>query len=372
MGYDYKRIDVDSHIQEKPNTWTSRMSKAKWGDLIPHVADIDGEDRWVINGQVRGYLSLCPAVMPDRVTLPTRWDDVPPSVYEAHARLKVMDEDGVDAEVLYPNVAGPSGQSFNGTDPEYELECVRAYNDFLIEEIYEAAPDRFIPLAIPPYSTIERTVEEVRRAVKRGHKGVILYSTPALVHHSDPYWDPLWATAQELEVPVHYHGGAGGPKMMLDLPPDTDDRRVQAALAGANLGLQAQNFANFLISGILDRFPGLTFIGAESGLGWVPYVLEACDYEWEQCKLYKDGLTRKPSDAFRTQCYIDFWYEHSGITAYRDYIGVDRIMWETDFPHPTSLHPETNRFREMAFEGIPEDEKHMILAENPVRAYRLG
>jgi predicted TIM-barrel fold metal-dependent hydrolase len=105
------------------------------------------------------------------------------------------------------------------------------------------------------------------------------------------------------------------------------------AMGSANaFALLSQIFANLLLGGLLERFPKLTFVGAESGIGWVPYVLEACDYEWELNELYKNGLKRKPSDAFRQQCYVDFWYEQAGIKL-RDYIGVDRILWETDFPH---------------------------------------
>ena len=376
MGYDYKRIDVDSHIQEKPNTWTSRMSKAKWGDLVPHLRDWEGADSWFIYGEpaARRGPALCPAVMPDRVTMPDRWEEVPKSVYEAVDRMKAMDHDEIDAQVFYPNTTGPSGNTFQGMEPDFEADCVAAYNDYTVEEFYQVNPNRFIPLVVPPYSTMDRTVAEVRRAVGRGHRGVIIHGAPQTVgmaHHSDPYWDPLWATAQELGVPVHFHSAAGAPKMRLDSPEDTEPRRVSASGPSSSFGQMAQNYANFLFSGVLERFRDLTFVGAESGLGWVPYVLEACDHEWENCRLYERGLPSRPSEMFQRQAYIDFWYEHVSLQRYRHIIGVDRIMWETDFPHPTALWPDTARYVAASFEGVPEEERRQILVENPKKVYKL-
>ncbi len=378
MAYNYRRIDVDSHVQEKPDTWTSRMSEAKWGDRIPHLEEVDGNEQWAIDGRStlwRNGPSLCPAVMPDRLGLPNRWEEVPESVYDVSARLKAMDHDGIDAQAFYPNVAGPAGDTFQGMEPEYEAECVRAYNDYVVEEFYDVSPHRFIPLIVPPYSSIERTVGEVDRCVKKGHRGVILQATPhlrGLPHQSDPYWDPLWAMAQDLQVPVHYHSGAGfAPGMRMPPLPGTEPRRSSASVPSSTFGQMAQNFANFLFAGVLERFPGLTFVGAESGLGWVPYVLEACDHEWESCRLYERGLSRRPSEVFRQQCYIDFWYEQVSVQQYRHIIGVDRIMWETDFPHATSLWPDTERYVALSFEGVPEEEGHQILVENPKKVYKL-
>ena len=173
MGYNYRRIDVDAHIQEKADTWTSRMSKAKWGDRIPHLAEVDGKEQWVINGKPTGYLTTCPAVMPDRIP-PTRWEEIPKGVYEATERMKFMDIDGVDAEVLYANVSGVSGERFTQTDPDFEEDCIRAYNDGLTEDWIGVNPKRFVALTIPPYSEMERTLGEITRCAKNGHRGVLL------------------------------------------------------------------------------------------------------------------------------------------------------------------------------------------------------
>lgn len=391
----YARIDVDAHIQEKPDTWTSRMSKAKWGDRIPHLEEYTPQTepgkahdsgnghlvawhprshRWMINGRPgMPFPSLCHAVIPDHETLPARWEEVPPSVYDGRARLKAMDQDGVSCEVFYPNVTGPSADAFQGTDPDFEAECVRAYNDHQVDEFLAVSKERFVPLTVVPYSDIERTVGEVVYSAKRGHRGAIMTSAPdqrGLPYFNDRYWDPLWATAQDLGIPINFHGSGGARRMRVDLMNGTSTRRARALTGSIGFNLQAQYMSNFLFSGVFDRFPSLTFVVAESGIGWIPYVLESCDHEWEQNQLYRQGFTRKPSEIFRQHIYVDFWYEQEGLRN-RHFIGVDRLMWESDFPHPTSLFPESTKYVELSLKGVPEDERQKILVENPKRVYKL-
>lgn len=375
MEYKFNRIDVDAHYQEKPDTWTSRMSAERWGDRIPHLEENpDGSQYWIIDGTRRiDRLASCVAVLPDRETVPPRWEQIPKIVYDPIARLGAMDQDEVDVQVLYPNITGGTGETFFGTEPEFEADAVRAYNDYMSEEVLGAS-DRYVPLTVIPYSDIERTVSEVRYATDHGHRGVIMLSAPhqrGKPHFNDSYWNPLWATCQELEIPVNFHGSGGAPKMRIEILKGTSFRRSRALTGTIGFNLQAQFYANFLLSGILDRFPKLTFVCAESGIGWVPYLLEMCDYEWEKCDLAHHGLPRKPSEIFKAQCYIDFWYEKLGL-AYRHTIGVDRLLWETDYPHPTSIWPDSTKWLDWSLEGVPDDERHQILFENPRKAYGLS
>jgi predicted TIM-barrel fold metal-dependent hydrolase len=376
LAIEYKRIDVDSHIQEMADTWTNRLSRAQFGDRIPHVAEVDGREVWVIDGVPLNYLSTCPAVMPDRVSGPLRWSEIPAGVYRARERLAYMDQDGIDCQVMYANISGVSGGTFQGKDPEYEAACVRAYNDLQTEEWLGTDPGRFVALTIPPHSSMARTLAEVSRCHEAGHRGVILFGTPhlrGLPNYSDRYWDPLWATCQERGIVINMHGSGEAPRSMRIMPPeDTEHRRAAASQAAAGFSIQPQYFANFLFAGVLDRFPDLLFVGAESGIGWLPWLLEACDHAWETGRLWDRGLPNRPSDVFHRQCYVDFWYEVSAIQSYRYVIGVDRIMWETDFPHPTALWPNTAEFLARALEGVPEDEQRLILAENAKRVYKLG
>jgi len=278
MEYKFNRIDVDAHYQEKPDTWTSRMSAERWGNRIPHLEEnSDGSQYWLIDGTRRiERLASCVAVVPDRETVPPRWEEIPEIVYDPIARLGAMDRDEVDVQVLYPNITGGTGETFFDTEPDFEAGAVRAYNDYLAEEVLGAS-DRYVPLTVIPYSDIERTVEEVRYTTSRGHRGVIMLSAPhqrGKPHFNDRYWDPLWATCQDLGIPVNFHGSGGAPKMRIEILKGTSGRRSRALTGSIGFNLQAQFYANFLLSGILDRFPKLTFVCAESGIGWVPYLLE--------------------------------------------------------------------------------------------------
>ena len=386
---DFKIIDVDAHVQEPADCWTNRMSEKKWGKRIPQLEEVSREERgttpigyfldpkpervhrWTLDGQPHSpYPSTCHAVMPDRETLPSRWEDVPKSVYDARARLEAMDADGVDAEVFYPNVGLTF--PFFGKAPDFESDCVRAYNDMQVEEWLDVS-ERFIPLTMLPFSDIEGTVDELRYTASRGHKGFLMLSAPhqkGLPHLIDSYWDPLWATAEEMQMPFHFHGGSGAIRMWIDPKPGLSPRFSRAFAGTIGFNLQAQFISYVLFSGILHRFPGLQFVVAESGVGWVPYVLEMCDHEWERCRLSEHGHPTRPSELFRKHGHVDFWYEQKGL-AYHHVIGADRIMWESDFPHPTSIWPNSSRYIEGSLGDVSPEDREMILAGNAKRVYRL-
>src|SRR5438034_1543173 len=157
------------------------MSHTQWGERLPHiVTQPDGTECWLVDGvqlPMTGVASAG-AAMRDRAREPQRWSEVPKVAYDPTARLQAMDVDGVDASVLYPTVAGLAGETFGRlADPELELACVQAYNDWLIEE-WASASDRFIPQCIVPIGPVESTVAEIRRAVAKGHRGVVFPSLP--------------------------------------------------------------------------------------------------------------------------------------------------------------------------------------------------
>ena len=136
------------------------------------------------------------------------------------------------------------------------------------------------------------------------------------------------------------------------------------------ISANTQVMSTVLFSGILERFPNLKVVSSESGLGWVPYLLEVADHQWERQKLAREGMTVKPSDYFHRQCYVNFWFEKIGIEN-RYHIGVDNIMWESDYPHPTCTWPNSREYIERSFEGVPEDEQRKMLVDNAVRVFNL-
>jgi predicted TIM-barrel fold metal-dependent hydrolase len=380
MKIKFGLISSDSHGQLGKDAYTSRMSKAKWGDRIPHVIEVKEErfdypvERWVVNGEIqKGNVCNCPTAMENRGYYPQRWEEVPLEVYDPSSRLKALDRDRVDAEVLFPN--GPGGTFFYG-DAEFEFACVRAYNDALAE--YRRVSDRFVPLAVIPYlSPIETIVGEVERAVKAGHGGINLLADPSvsvkgLKNLSDPFWRPLWGACQELEVGVHLHASAGlAGKLSLPQWKGYTRRQSHTVSTLRNFCTATQLVPFLIFSGVIERFPRLNWIFAETGLGWVSSVLEACDYEWERCHLWTEGIVTRPSELFRRQIYVDFWFETVGIEL-RDFIGVDNILWESDFPHITSTYPNSWNAVEHSLAGVPQGEREKILFRNAARLYKLN
>lgn len=377
MEIKYGLMSCDSHAQLGRDAFTAHMSHARWGARIPQVVEVeeDGErvHRWSLDERViAGAVVNCPALMHDRRYYPKRWEEVPSMAYVPAERLKALDDDRVDAEVLFPNTPVQGG-NFPVSEPEFELDCVRAYNDAMAE--YAQTSDRYIPLALIPFlSPVEVAAAEVERAVKAGHGGVLMVAAPHKIKGAKPItdrsWDRLWATCQELGVPINWHASSG---TAIGLPrwKGYDEREAHTASTGHNYMGPCQVLPALLFTGVFDRFPRLNWVLAETGAGWLPHLLERCDHEWEQLRLWTEGVQTRPSEAFHRQVYVDFWFERSGMEL-RHFIGVDRIMWESDLPHITTTYPDSWEYVERSVEGLPQEDRELLLFRNLMRLYRLN
>lgn len=369
-------VSADDHVQEHPEVWTSRMSRAKWGDRIPHLAHMnDGSEEWMIEGRripLHG-VALANAAMDDRAQGAKRWNEVPRAVFSPAERLKAMDTDGIDYSVLYPSVSGFAGQNFgNVVDPDLEIACVQAYNDWLIEEWAGVSP-RFVPQCIVPIWPMDWTVAEIKRAVKKGHKGVIYPASPMelrrVPHINDPAYDPLWTTCQDLGVPVCFHAG-GSAKIQMSAGAAFKPA-VAAAFSDVVRSVSSiAVVANFLLGRVLDRFPELKVVFAESSIGWGAYELQYADYQSAADGLPAEGYTLKPSELFQRQCYFTCWYDRMSFRA-RRHLGTGNILWSSHFPLASSTWPDTRRHLESALADVPEDERRQIQWENAAKLYRL-
>jgi predicted TIM-barrel fold metal-dependent hydrolase len=380
MQIQHGLISADSHVVTEPNAFLSRMSKTKFGERIPQIKEFENKgaavERWYVNGRplrTRGVCN-CPAVMgdPNRNLYPQRWDEVPTKAYVPAERLKALDADRVDAEVLFPN--DPSSfHQYN--DPEFELACVQAYNDSLGELTRVSA--RFISLAmVPLLCGVETIVKEAQRAASQGHRGIGMFALPSLMveslpHISEPYWYPLWDICQELEMPVHFHASAGLARKLTF--PEWDGYtpyQQHAAFTVPTSAWPAQIVPNLIFSGIAYKFPRSKWVFAETGIGSVSCVQAACDHEWERRQLWRHGLDRKPSELIRQQVYVNFWYEQAGIDL-RHAVGIDNVMWESDYPHIASTYPDSWKFVERSLAEVPAEERQKMLYGNAQALYRL-
>ncbi|MGE0540677.1 MAG: amidohydrolase family protein [Dehalococcoidia bacterium] len=308
---------------------------------------------------------------------PPNYEEAHPGSYDIHERVKLMDEEGIWAQVIYPNVGGFGSQRFlMMKDPELMLACVQAYNDFLAEW---TAPykDRFVRIAAMPFWDPDACIAEMERTRKMDFAGMLFCSDPSVYNFpalSDEHWDNLWAAAQDLEMPVNFHIGSAA------IGEDTRPRPRLGRQANFALGTvkmflsNADVVADVCYSGILRRYPNLKIVSVESGIGWVPFLLEAMDHQWRENAVNKerpDDLL--PSEYFRRQVYTCFWFEQIAPSRLLDVIGVDHVLFETDFPHPTSLYPATTVREHIAtcFGEQPEWMRRKVLFENAAALYKV-
>jgi predicted TIM-barrel fold metal-dependent hydrolase len=380
MQIEYGLISADSHVVTDRNAFVERMAKSEWGDRIPQVVEVEDNGRivhrWAVNGKpLRGRgVCNCPAIMNDplRNSYPQRWEDVPVKGYVPSERMKALDSDGIDAEVLFPNDPGSFHQY---RDREFEIACVQAYNDSVAE--WNNFSERFVPLAmVPILGGIENAVAEVRRAATIGHRGIVMLAEPTLMvpelpYISDSYWYPLWSACEETELPVHLHASAGlARKITFPEWSGYTAHQQHAAFTVPTASWPAQIIPNIIFSGIAYRFPRLKWVFAETGIGSVSCAQTACDHEWERRRLWRHGLNTRPSELIRKQVFVNFWYEQAGIRLRKE-IGIDNIMWESDYPHIASTYPESWKFVERSLHGVPEDERKKMLYVNAQTLYRL-
>jgi predicted TIM-barrel fold metal-dependent hydrolase len=349
------------------------LSRSKWGDRIPHIERApDGSDWWIVDGQNKLLANIAQvgALLDDRAIAPDRWEKIPKPAYDPSERLQAMDRDGIEYAVLYPTLSGCSGEFLGAVSSrELEIECVRAYNDWLIEE-WASRSNRFIPQCILPLGPADLVVAEIKRAVAKGHRGVIFPAAPMhlrnVAHINSPAYDPIWATCQEFDVPLCFHAGSAPDLFQFPISP-----RLTPALAAA---LQAVtrppsavfDLVNILFSRILLRFPKLNVIFAESTIGWGAFLLEYADHQYEQDHC---AYELKPSEMFRRQCYLTTWFDPVKINL--PHIGADRILWATNFPAANSTWPESRAFVARCLAGVADEEQHRILRDNTAQLYKL-
>ncbi len=376
MERKYGLISVDDNVQEPPNLWTERLSKSKFGDRVPHLeAGPDGSERWVCDGQVLldGQVATVAALMADRTQEPRRWDEVPSAAYKPADRLKAMDADGVDVSVLYPTVAGHAGQAFGRiTDPELELACVQAYNDWLIDE-WAAVSPRFIPQCIVPLWPAEAAAAEIRRCVAKGHRGVLYPGVPMhlrdVPHINGTEYDPIWTAIEETGVPLCLHAGAT-PRLQYQPVQGLAPALADALDAVTRPVSSVYIITHFSFSKTLLRHPNMKVVLGESALSWGMLYMEWADHQFEHDGLPREGYEMKPSEMFKRQCYFTSWFDD--VAPYAPFYGVDRILWATNFPLATSTWPRTRETIARCMEGVSTEERNQVLWDNAAALYSLN
>jgi predicted TIM-barrel fold metal-dependent hydrolase len=372
-----KLISVDDHVIEHPRVWTDRASGPDI-ERVPHVVELDegivgrlgesipkGSEVWVFEGRMYPQTALnATAGRPfeERGLEPRRFDQIRPGCYDPAERVKDMDTDGVQAELGFPTLPRFAGTLFlESVDKELGLRCVQAYNDFILDEWCGYAPDRLIPMVIAPLWDPDLAAAELQRTVAKGAKALAFPENPVplgLPSFHTTHWDPLFAVAEEAGTPLCMHFGTSG--QSIKTAPEAPES-VFITLMGCN---SMFCLTDLVFSPLLHRFDRLKVMLAEGGIGWIPWLLERMDHTWERHRWYQEvNRDVLPSSLFRKHfwgCFID---DMSGILQ-RHEIGIDRITWESDYPHSDSNFPHARKAISEMLVDVPDDEAHRIVELN--------
>jgi predicted TIM-barrel fold metal-dependent hydrolase len=369
---DAKVISVDDHVIEHPRVWLDRLP-AKYADVAPRIVKLpDGNDTWLYEGKQSGNFALNAVAgkHPREFGMdPRSYDDMLPGCYSIADRIKDMDIEGVWAQLCFPNFGGFAGSTFFAAqDKELARLCISAYNDFILDEWCAYAPDRQIPLIMVPFWDVDASVREIERTAAKGAKSMSFLEAPHKLglpsYHTD-HWDPILRVCEEAGLPLSMHFGSGG--MPKGLAPD-GDMFIAIALFGMNSMMAT---VDLLFSDVFYKFPALKIALSEGGIGWMPYLLERVDYSWGRhkywCQINADKL---PSELFREHIYGCFISDRSGIEQ-RHRIGVDNIMFESDYPHSDSNWPHTRKLLAEHLADVPDDEARKIVELNARTLYHV-
>ena len=370
----YRIISSDNHVFEPVNLWTSR-AESKFKDRVPYVESLEEGDWWFCDG--RKVLDLSPGTQvglrfeePDKLTREHRIDEVRPGGYIPEEHVKDMDIDGIDVSIVYPTV----GLLLYTCVPDSELlsSTFRVYNDW-VGEFCSAVPKRLKGIAMLNLDDVPEGVKELERCAKMGFVGAMIPVHPPEERSYDkPEYDPLWAAAQDLGIPLSLHIDSNRPSSGQQF----FDRALATSASIANADHWVRmSLANIIFSGAFERYPKLQVGSVEQELSWVPHFLDRIDYTYTQrvqsvSQEYRFKEGALPSDFYRNNVFLGFQEDALGIRL-RDIIGVDNLLWGGDYPHVESTFPRSREIIEEILADCTEEERTKIASGNSIRVYRL-
>lgn len=385
-------VSGDSHLEIDSKNWIDRVPE-KHRDRAPRVIrTADGVDAWMVEGQPlrRNSADLYGGKGRD-VWLPMgqRYDETP-GTGPGSQRVREQDMDGVSAEVLFPaQVAGP-GLWRSIEDDEAYRSVVQAYNSWLAEDYCSEAPERLIAAGVLPWTKVDDCLSEMERCLQMGLRTVVLGTFPSGKGYPTPEDDKFWTAAVDMDVPVTVHvqlnrtGSRAGP--LFRYPKDLTGGGGGSGSSSGGIVSQVANdkfcrlggvnAVQLIFAGVFDRFPKLRIDFAENQIGWIPHFYEQADerYErhwpWAEKLLGMPRLERLPSEYLREHCLWGFQGDRAGVEL-RHHMGVDHIIWASDFPHQESNWPESRKLIDRIFDGVPEEETFKMTCGNVVEFFHL-
>ena len=387
MGADYKIISADSHLELPVDRWAHRIPE-KYRDRAPRRIQVAGGGDAHI-GEGRDIMIEPKRMGKEYRVYPFGGSfDTNPGAGSPEQRIKEQDLDGIDAEVLYPGSAGPNYWRGVKDDTAYKA-IIRAYNDYVAEDYCSVAPDRLIGLGLIPEINVKDAIAELEHCAKIGLKGVAINTFPAGKMFPTAEDDEFWAAAIALNMPISVHvmfqfGGGEryhGPMFKYEKQWDREvfsaGRDILGRYANYFTIRGARDAIRLVLAGVFDRFPTLKIYFAENEVGWIPNWIEQADnifrrnHRWAMELLDVKPLKRPPSEYIKEHCYWGFQYNPIGVKL-RHEIGLEHIMWSSDFPHTESDWPHSLDTIAKTFKDVPEDEKQKMVAGNAIKYFHLN
>ena len=385
-----KMISVDDHLVEPPGVWVDRLP-AKYHDRCPRVEEVT-EDRveafyattvhltrgsqiWRYEDLIEPNVGLTASAgteLSRKNLSPVRFEQMRRGAWDPVARLADMDIDGVWAEAPFPSFPGFGGNKFVfAKDKDLALLCVRAFNDFVIDEWCAAAPDRYISVIVLPLWDQAASVAEIERCAAKGARAITFPDNPAaldLPSFQGTAWDGVFSAAAAADMPLCMHFGSSRVVPWVS-------REAPQAVVNALFGITLYNsMAELVLSPTLHKHPNLKVAYAEGGIGWLPYALQRLDQVWETFRYLplENNINPdiRPSDLVRKHMWACFIDDPVGVRDRHD-LGVSRLLWEADYPHADSLWPNSRAQAEKVFAQVPTDEVRQIVEDNARALFHL-
>lgn len=380
MSREYRLVSADSHLEISPERWTPRVA-ARYRDRAPRLIHLaNGSNGLIIENRPLYVVGLDLSGKPyEEHSIKDAVFQGSPGTGSPEQRLREQDADRVDAEVLF--TTPPNHNFWRGIrDDEAYLTVVHAYNEFLAEEYCAAAPDRLIGMGAIPMLSVEAALAELEYCARSGLKGVALNAFPNGKACPVPEDDRFWSAALDLNMALTIHAsfiGPEGPTFRYPRHPGeagfgSDPVTLLMRFGGGHTKPAIQ----MMFAGVFDRFPTLRIFSAETMIGWVPYALEQIDDTYERSqhwieRLYGlEPLPQPPSNFIRQHCIWGFLRDRYGV-RHRHEIGLENIMWGSDFPHAAGNWPHSREVLDEMFAGVPQAEHRQITCENAVEFFHL-
>ena len=358
----YYMVSTDSHANEPPDLWATRLPE-KYRERAPRVVTDENGVQW----------RYCEGYRPDRIRIMSfEGEDWVRSQAGAdpEGRIRDNESDGIDAEIIFPN----KGLAMWATsDPVFANAQCRVWNDWAWEQ-FGAWPEKMVPAAAVATGDLEGTLAEIERCAKLGYKALTLPCKPRWgghdvdhVNYNLPHFDPLWALVEETGMPVTFHVSTGR------------DPRASRGNGGAvinyvthSLSPTIEPVANLCASGVLERFPKIRFATIEAGIGWVPWLLDAMDEAYRKHHMWvRPKLQGLPSDYYRAHGYATFQEDPAGLALAKDWGLAGNFMWANDYPHHEGTWPHSGEAIERTMGGLDEADRAKILGLNAAKLFGL-